>query len=222
MTRSVYGSIGTPTTELATCSKPTRYAISPLTSAATRSKRYSVGSDHRAASQRMVSLTSSQPCLTGTFAPNTVTGSCIDVIARRGPQDNVDQRPLCLDLALQCRADEVVKFIHGHHLRARAWVSVHLSLAAKTVNHQDRPPLQAESELTGPVSSATVPFTGAAHCGWPYVPAVTVLTPAVYRRLRGRSFTYGFAPRRPGLAGLSAAAHTAAADVLVRDKPTRT
>jgi hypothetical protein len=35
----VYGSTATPATEFAMCSKPIRYAMSPLAPAATRSKR---------------------------------------------------------------------------------------------------------------------------------------------------------------------------------------
>jgi hypothetical protein len=40
---------------------------------------------YRDASQRRVPLTSSQPRLSDTFAPNTVTGSWVDGIASRGP-----------------------------------------------------------------------------------------------------------------------------------------
>ncbi len=52
----------------------------PLSSTTPRCYTY-----HRDASQRKVPLTSSQPRLSGTAAPNRVTGSWVHHIASRGP-----------------------------------------------------------------------------------------------------------------------------------------
>jgi hypothetical protein len=65
-------------------SKPTVYAKSPLTPAATRSNLYALQLENRDAIKRKTWLTSSQPLFAPPDAPSSVTGSFVDHILSRG------------------------------------------------------------------------------------------------------------------------------------------